>query len=331
MNIELANILLIHASFLSTSLLRCNKSLATLLHHKNVIRAIIRSGCRRIVKMEKTNPEHVIIQVADILFNHAAFASVPLFRCNRWLASRLHRKDVIQNIRKSVCKRIATEISRIPYSIDEDGAMSRRMIGNRRWVVMYISMQRWSGHYTLYMMSEFVVPFPDTTNGIVNVHLSSKSLVEKRRRIWNGTAMRYGFIHPSFGWERGAARYSTRHAANDTMLQGSIISKEETADISTFFELQCQRTVSSMSGNGNLCWFQHEWSHCGKPCLLNMYKREYQDKCLQRYTDLFYEEEKANRIPARQEVAEVQHEPEGTWCRYDDEDTYENTYKDDDL
>ncbi len=222
------------------------------------------------------------IEMASILLNQASFLSVRLLRCNKSLATLLTDTDTIQAIRKSVCRRVAKEVETISYSIFIGGLQSERIVKSRKWNVNltyygvnvpYQNTRVNSEGSNIPIYSDEVWPALRMTRAFVvessfgNVSIKSNSLVEKGRGIWTGPAShRYGFIHPSFGWEQGAIRFRY----TKTTLPTTITSKEEIESIRKFFEMPIG--------------------------LLKLRKREYRDKCLQRYTDLFYGDGKARPI-----------------------------------
>ncbi len=245
------------------------------------------------------------IEMVNILLVHESSISVTLLRCNKLFAKLLLHEDTIQYIKKSVCRRISREASRIPYTIHTGivGTSSVRTIKNQEWVSnLSYDYDQSRSRDDLRIRNETNVKtyqFPTTDRVLWELHMSRNlrlndyddpihgrrwvtaiSLIERYQVIWNGIKHRLGFIHPGFGWEQGPTRYG-RIFHNSKLIYGkSTLSKDESNVLQAFVTNQKD-------------WFPLARVPQTKSGKLN----GYQYMCLQRYTDLFYGDGHARPVP----------------------------------
>lgn len=210
-----------------------------------------------------------------VLIRHSDFAYSSLLRCNKSLASFFHRDDTILAIRQSVCRKIAAEVSRIPYVIESHYwfswcNQSMRKVRGRVWIVKYKDEK-------LEMSTVFNVTNPLDPTKIIAVE--SESLTEQCTVVHKDDVDERldGFILPVFGWEMGVTRYSRTEVdvirydqIGFDQLDPAILSKNE-MDVVVAFVIGPR---SSLSPSNKEKWDDDRDS--------------YFDRNRDRFTDLYY-------------------------------------------
>ncbi len=151
MNIEIADILLIHASFLSINLLRCNKSLATLINREDVIQTVKRLVFRWIAREASLIPYYngatcgydiSMRKFKNRIWQASSFEHKELEMCTRFIAIHPLDPRIVVPIR---CESFADKPQSVYYhdgwdfchSVDKRACRDAVIIANSGWAKPY--------------------------------------------------------------------------------------------------------------------------------------------------------------------------------------------------